>query len=172
MDPMESVDGLIAKAEQVATEAHYGQTRWGGQPYITHPKAVADSVLPPLYKVVAWLHDVVEDSEYTLVDLRQEGFPMAIVEAVDCLTRRKDEDESYFDFIMRLRTNVPASLVKIADINHNLRDLNKGSLKDKYELAAYIIVKELESAGINVYDQFSPEAMRLDNQEPKTNESE
>ncbi|SUU90464.1 hypothetical protein EDC40_10569 [Aminobacter aminovorans] len=67
--------------------------------------------------MAAVLHDVVEDTEFTLGDLRTRGFPAGVVEAVDALTRR--DDEPYPDFINRARSNEIARRVKIADILDN-----------------------------------------------------
>src|SRR5262249_4397457 len=72
--------------------------------------------------MAAVLHDVVEDTPTTLDDLRREGFPQAVVEAVDCLTRR--EDESYDEFIARIKPNALARRVKIADLEDNM-DLSR-----------------------------------------------
>jgi (p)ppGpp synthase/HD superfamily hydrolase len=69
-------------------------------------------------RVVAVLHDTVEDSEITLDDLRREGFPGGIVEGVDCLTRR--EGETYERYMERVATNPLAVTVKIADLEDNM----------------------------------------------------
>ena len=67
---------------------------------------------------VAALHDVVEDSTLTLHDLKEQGFPQVVVEAVDALTRR--EGEAYEDCIERVSKNVLATRVKRADLENNL----------------------------------------------------
>ena len=69
-------------------------------------------------QIVALLHDVVEDSNYTLQNLEELGFSKEIVEAIDCLTKRPHE--SYEDFIDRIAKNAFARLVKIEDIRDNL----------------------------------------------------
>lgn len=73
--------------------------------------------------MAAVLHDVVEDTEWTFEDLRKEGFDAALIEALDCLTRRKGEP--YKEFIDRLAPNLIARAVKIADLegNMNLKQL-------------------------------------------------
>ena len=117
-------DGLlIALARYIAAEAHAGSTRWDGQPYITHPAAVAGALDDPSAIAVAWLHDVVEDTWLTLGDLESFGIPRDVVEAVDAMTRR--DGERYTDYIARVRENPIARRVKIADIRHNLIDLPK-----------------------------------------------
>ncbi|GAA2824678.1 GTP pyrophosphokinase [Aminobacter aminovorans] len=87
------------------------------QPYILHPLRVMLAVDSDGERMAAVLHDVVEDTEFTLGDLRTRGFPAGVVEAVDALTRR--DDEPYPDFINRARSNEIARRVKIADILDN-----------------------------------------------------
>jgi len=130
---------VIELAEVVATKAHDGQMRKFEEsdlPYIIHPKRVAGAVGFYL-KPIAWLHDVLEDTQVTESRLR-ECFSKDIVDAVVALTRK--QSETYFDFIMRVIRNDMAIKVKIADIEDNLNTLPEGSLKDKYRLAKYILV--------------------------------
>jgi (p)ppGpp synthase/HD superfamily hydrolase len=82
-------------------------------------------------RMVAVLHDVVEDSDWTLESLRAEGFPSDVVEAVGRLTRRPDE--SYEAFIERAKANVMAVTVKAADLRHNL-DLSRISCLTKSDM--------------------------------------
>ena len=130
---------LVDKAKEIATEAHEGQKRIGGLPYIIHPEAVAGLVDTMEEKVVAWLHDVLEDTDLTEYDLIAKGIPSYLVEIVKILTRK--EGESYFDYILRClnSNNEIAIKVKIADLTHNFSDLHSGSLRDKYMLAKYIL---------------------------------
>jgi (p)ppGpp synthase/HD superfamily hydrolase len=69
-------------------------------------------------RMVAVLHDVVEDTPHTLEDLRRAGYPEEVVQAVDCLTRR--DTETYDEFIERLKPNPLAYKVKIADLEDNM----------------------------------------------------
>jgi (p)ppGpp synthase/HD superfamily hydrolase len=69
-------------------------------------------------QIVAVLHDVVEDSEFTLTDLAARGFDAEVVAAVDCLTRRGDE--TYADYILRAAQDPIAREVKLADLADNL----------------------------------------------------
>ena len=138
----ESMSQQLLLAEQVATKAHEGQTRWDGTPYIAHPARVAkwlrDQGYPKIYQIVGWLHDTVEDTGLLYEEI-QDKFGPEVKKAVQCLTH--DEDESYAEYIMRVRTNPTASVVKIADLNDNLSDLlpkNKQRI-DKYELALAIL---------------------------------
>ena len=129
-----TIEQLVQNAKSIATIAHLGQTRWDKSiPYITHPEAIAATFDNPKLKIVAWLHDVVEDTPTTLEQLG-EMMPGYIVDAVDAITKRKGE-ERYDEYISRVADNPLATLVKIADIQHNLTNLHKGSMKDKYYLA-------------------------------------
>jgi (p)ppGpp synthase/HD superfamily hydrolase len=112
----------IEDAIIIATEAHRGMTDKGGQSYILHPLRVMHAVNTDEERVAALLHDVVEDTEWTLEKLRETGVPDPVVEAVDCLTRR--DGETYEDFVVRCKPNAIARQVKLADIQDNM-DLNR-----------------------------------------------
>ena len=79
---------LIRKALEVAIKAHKGVVGKDGLDYVFHPITVALKCKTDDEKVVALLHDVVEDTPTTLDDLRKEGFPEYIVEAVDAVTEK------------------------------------------------------------------------------------
>lgn len=134
---------LISKAYAFALYAHQGQTRKFGKdkglPYIVHPTRVADKV-DGMAKVVAFLHDTIEDTSVKYEDLVKE-FGHEVADSVLLLTR--DKETSYYDFIQNLidynerfgKDHVLsrwAIEVKIAGIEDNLSDLKEGSLKDKY----------------------------------------
>src|SRR2546430_1849081 len=80
---------LLDKAIQIATQAHQGQKDRCGQPYIMHPIRVMNRVNGVEEKMVAILHDVVEDTDWTFEQLRKEGFPEQILQALDCVTKRE-----------------------------------------------------------------------------------
>jgi (p)ppGpp synthase/HD superfamily hydrolase len=125
-------------AEDIAYAAHAGQKRWNGDPYITHPRAVAALVRAPRQKVVAWLHDVLEDCpDWTPDKLERCGIPEDLVIVVEILTRK--EYESYYDYIMRITNDDMAIIVKLADLEHNLSDLEPGPRKDKYLLSREVL---------------------------------
>ena len=107
------------KALIFAARAHAGQRRRGGDAYIIHPIRVAASLKPEKHKVIALLHDCVEDTPATLDDIEVE-FGYEIMAAVDCLTKR--QGEPYARYITRILTNDDAIAVKIADICDNLGD--------------------------------------------------
>ena len=103
-------------AEIIAAEAHRHQLDKGGYPYIGHPKAVAEGVASNMEKTVAWLHDVVEDTEFSLDDIGAI-FGETVREAVDAVTRREGEDRS--EYLKRVRNNQTAAAVKLSDLRHN-----------------------------------------------------
>lgn len=114
---------LVTYAEKIATEAHTGQFRKGGKvPYIMHPKDVAERVRSHDLdaQVVAWLHDVIEDTDETEDSLREAGIPRELVDAIVLLTRTREM--SYDDYIDRVSSSPLARQVKIADLISNLAD--------------------------------------------------
>jgi hypothetical protein len=114
-----SQDQIFMRAVRIATNAHRGQIGADGRPYIEHCERVAMRVQPAL-RPIAYLHDVVEKSEgWTIERLRLDGFPEAMIEAVDALTRRPGEDEHAF--IGRAAVNPLALPVKRADLEDNLK---------------------------------------------------
>ena len=108
----------LDRAIQIAAKAHENQKDRYGQTYILHPLKLMEEMDTITEKIVAILHDVIEDSDWTLGNLRREKFSEEIVVAVDCLTRR--ESEHYMDYIGRLRKNPLARKVKLADLEHNM----------------------------------------------------
>lgn len=109
---------MLGKAIEIAAVAHAGQTDKSGLPYIFHPIRVASTFEDEVLQTIAVLHDVVEDTSITLVEL-DNIFPQGVVTAVEYLTRK--EGEEYNEFIDRAGRNPMARLVKIADIRDNLR---------------------------------------------------
>ncbi|HRC62970.1 MAG TPA: HD domain-containing protein, partial [Dehalococcoidia bacterium] len=122
---MSDLDTALA----IAVEAHRGQVDKAGQPYILHPLRVMARVSTPAERLVAVLHDVVEDSPTTLDDLRAAGFPEEVVRAVDFLTRR--EDETYEAFIERVTGDPLARRVKLADLEDNMTITRLNELDDR-----------------------------------------
>ncbi len=111
----------LEDAISLAAKAHKGQVDKAGAPYILHPLRVMQNLAGMKAMMAGVLHDVVEDSEYTLEDLRKAGCPYDVVQAIDCVTKREDEN-NYDDFIRRvLESNNPMAMqVKIADIQDNM----------------------------------------------------
>ena len=112
---------LVDLAEVIAKAAHAGQFRHDGvTPYIVHPKAVADSLENVRYKAVAWLHDVLEDTAVSQYDLMVYGVPVDVIEAVEILTKKKNQP--YEEYLKVVKENAMAKAVKIADMKANLAD--------------------------------------------------
>lgn len=109
---------MLEAAIRLAVQAHAGQLDRSGAPYILHPLRVMLAVEGEVAQMAAVLHDVVEDTPVTLEDLRQAGFPPAVVDAVDHLTRRPDEP--YEAFIARIKPHALARLVKREDLRDNM----------------------------------------------------
>ena len=117
------------KAMKLCFEAHKGQVDKTGVPYVFHPFHVAEQMTDEATTVVALLHDVVEDTEYTLEDIAALGFGQDIVGAVALMTH--EDDVPYLDYVARLKSNPLARVVKLADLAHN-SDLSRlGKVDDK-----------------------------------------
>lgn len=109
---------LLEKAIEIALKAHAGQTDKAGEPYILHPLRVMGMMATEHERVVAVLHDVLEDSDILYGELFDEGVPIELLDALDALTKRKGED--YRTYIDRVALNPLAVKVKLADIADNL----------------------------------------------------
>lgn len=90
----------LARAIEIASTAHKEQTRLDGSPYILHPLRLMFQIEGELQQMAAVHHDVVEDTEWTFEDLRKEGFDEALIEALDCLTRRDGESYKHSDTLI------------------------------------------------------------------------
>lgn len=108
----------LERAIQIAVQAHANKTDKGGDSYILHPLRVMLQLPTEELRIIGVLHDVVEDSDVTFQDLLAEGFTPAVVEALESLTKRRDE--LYTDFIQRAAAHPLARPVKVADLLDNL----------------------------------------------------
>lgn len=108
---------LTKKALRLCFEAHKEQVDKSGLPYVFHPFHLAEQMTEELTTVTALLHDVIEDTHYTLSDLREMGFPEEVLDALRLLTH--DDDTPYLDYVARLKSNPIARAVKLADLRHN-----------------------------------------------------
>ena len=113
------MDQLLAKAVEIALEAHKGATDKAGMPYARHVMRVMQVGRTHDEKIVGVLHDLVEDTDWTFDKLLEEGFPTHIVDALRCVTKISD-DEPYEQFIERVKTNPLAVAVKINDLTDNM----------------------------------------------------
>ncbi len=112
---------LTNKALIYAYNAHHGQLDYNGIPFIFHPLHLAEQMDDEISCCAALLHDVVEDTDLTLEDLRKD-FPEAVVEVVALLTHDDSAEynnSNYFDYIRKIKTHPIAKKVKLADIAHN-----------------------------------------------------
>lgn len=119
----------IEDAIKLALEKHHGQTDKAGEPYILHPLRVMVQMLTEAEQIVAVLHDVVEDTDVTLDDLRRMGYGEEIVQAIDHLSRR--EGESYDQFIQRIKPHPLAVRVKLGDLRDNMDIRRNANLDEK-----------------------------------------
>jgi hypothetical protein len=150
---------LLSRAEasqldlaiDLASAAHAGQYDKLGTAYICHPLAVMRGVTTMDEKIVAVLHDVVEDTPVTLDYLRTLGFDDGIVSAVDAVTKRAGEPLA--ESMARVAANPLALTVKFADIAHNANPARQSGLSDdmrarlgkKYEESARLLGTSLET---------------------------
>lgn len=129
---------LLEKAIRIALEAHQGQVDKAGQLYVLHPLRCMMAVRTDVQRIAAVLHDVVEDTEWTLEALAAEGFPPDVVDIVDRLSRR--DDESYNASIARVIESKDAIAVKLADLEDNLdvTRLSEVTDEDRSRLSMYV----------------------------------
>lgn len=127
----------LEDAVSIAAQAHRGQKDKAGDPYLLHPLRMMLRMKSEGEMIAAVLHDVVEDSDWTLERLRDKGFSEDVLQAVDCLTHRNGE--SYEEFITRAQQNPIARQVKIADLEDNMNIQRIGELteRDLQRLAKY-----------------------------------
>lgn len=109
----------IEKALEVAARAHAGQKDKQGAPYLLHPLRVMNGVHSEEAKIVAVLHDVIEDTSVTIDDIRRAGFSEPVLDALLCVTHKKGE--SYASYVVRCKGNDLARQVKLADLEDNGR---------------------------------------------------
>ena len=129
----------LQRAIEIATEAHKGQFDKAGRDYIGHPLRVLEMGRNEEEKIVGVLHDVIEDTDWTLEKLAEEGFSQEVISALRCVTKLS-ENENYDDFIDRVKKNPLAVAVKINDLTDNMdiRRLPYLSDKDVKRLKKYL----------------------------------
>ena len=108
---------LTKKAMKIAYDAHQGQLDKGGIPYVFHPWHLAEQMDDEISTIAALLHDVVEDTDWTLEQLAAEGFPEEAMEVLALLTH--PEGQPYMEYIAGLQHNPIAVKIKLADLRHN-----------------------------------------------------
>ena len=112
--------------------AHKDQQDKSGMPYVFHPFHLAEQMQTEETTIVALLHDVVEDTDYTLEDLAAMGFDPVVIEALTLLTH--DENVPYMEYVRTIKDNPVAKAVKLADLQHN-SDLSRLDTVDEKALA-------------------------------------
>ena len=139
---------LTNSAMKLAYRAHHGQVDYNGIPYIFHPIHLAETMDDEFSCCVALLHDVVEDTDVTLDELKAI-FPPEVTDAVALMTHHEDVD--YFDYVRTIKNNPIARKVKLADLAHNrdqsrcvgsgLAEERKAAWRLKYEKATKILTE-------------------------------
>ena len=137
---------LTKKALKLCFEAHKNQVDKSGIPYVFHPFHLAEHMETEETVVVALLHDLVEDTDYTIAHLKEMGFPKTITEAIALMTHSADVE--YMDYVAKIKTNPIAKAVKLADLRHNsditrLDEVTEKDLKrvEKYAAAIKILTE-------------------------------
>ena len=131
---------LTKKALRLCFEAHKNQVDKSGLPYVFHPFHVAEQMTTEETTAVALLHDVIEDTDYTLADIAAMGFPQSVTDALKLLTH--DERVPYMTYVTAIKQNPIARAVKLADLRHN-SDLSR---LDHIDAAALERVQKYRSA--------------------------
>lgn len=128
---------MTKKALKLCFEAHKAQLDKSGIPYVFHPFHLAEQMKDESTTIVALLHDVIEDTEYTFNDLIAMGFDGAIIDAIELMTH--EEGVPYMDYVEKIKSNPIAREVKLADLRHNsdLSRLDAPTEKDKMRVEKY-----------------------------------
>ena len=108
---------MTKKALLLSFNAHKDQVDKGGLPYVYHPFHLAEQMDTEEAVTVALLHDVVEDTDYTIEDLIAMGFPKSVTDALILMTH--DDTIPYMDYVAKIKSNPIAKAVKLADLRHN-----------------------------------------------------
>ncbi|MDR2287024.1 MAG: RelA/SpoT family protein [Prevotellaceae bacterium] len=171
--------GKIRKAFDFANHAHMGVRRKAGEPYILHPLTVALIVVKEIGLgedaiCAALLHDVVEDADYTVEDIRF-SFGDKVAELVDGLTKiegvfdktQSKQAENFRKILLTLMTDINVILIKLADRLHNMRTLDAMTERKQFQIASetfylfapladrlgfYKIKTELEDLSLKYYE--------------------
>ncbi|GJL86165.1 MAG: hypothetical protein DHS20C02_19400 [Micavibrio sp.] len=147
----------FALALEIANNALFDVKTRDGEAYILHPLAVAFNNTNSISKhTIGVLHDVVEDSDWTLEDLREVGFSDRIIQGVDAVTKRSGE--LYFDFIERCGQAEEDGIdIKLKDLDHNSKanrnpsamPTAKQSLKQRIYNVSYYYLVGIKTETIN-----------------------
>lgn len=108
---------MTKKALRLSFNAHKDQVDKSGMPYVYHPFHLAEQMDSEETVTVALLHDVVEDTDYTMEDMIAMGFPKSVTDALALMTH--DRAVPYMDYVAKIKANPIATAVKLADLRHN-----------------------------------------------------
>lgn len=130
-------------ALKMCFEAHKNQVDKSGMPYVFHPFHLAEQMQDEDTTTVALLHDIVEDTDYTIDDLRSKGFSEKVIEAIELLTH--DPVVPYMEYVAQIKKNPIAKAVKLADLKHNsdMTRLESITAKDEERAEKYRSAIEL-----------------------------
>ncbi len=138
---------LTKKALKICFEAHKDQSDKAGMPYVFHPFHLAEQMPDEETVICALLHDVIEDTDITLQDLQNMGFPTAVTDALALLTH--DDETDYMEYIRSITKNPIAKVVKIADLKHNsdlsrLNTIDEKAIRrsEKYKKAIVLLTTD------------------------------
>lgn len=112
------MEKILERAIRIAVNAHFGAVDKADKPYIFHPLRVMNSVESIEEKIVAILHDVIEDTDITADDLLLVGIPENLVIEIIALTHHPDVD--YDEYVKQISGHKIASKVKLADLKDNM----------------------------------------------------
>lgn len=129
---------LLERAIEIAVTAHKGQVDKAGKPYILHPLRLMFKMQTENEMIAAVLHDVVEDTDWTIEKLEAERFDAEVVEAVNLLTKTKNVSEK--DYFKKIKLNKIATKVKLADLEDNLdiKRIAHPKFRDYARIAEYL----------------------------------
>lgn len=134
------------KALRLSFEAHKDQLDKSGMPYVYHPFHLAEQMDSEETVIVALLHDVVEDTDYSIQDIAAMGFSKAVIDALTLMTH--DKAVPYPEYVAKIKTNPIATAVKLADLRHNsdlsrLETVDEAALRrvQKYKAAIALLEK-------------------------------
>ncbi len=137
---------MTKKALSLSFAAHKDQLDKSGMPYVYHPFHLAEQMQDEDTTIVALLHDVVEDTAYTIDDLRSMGFSEKVCDAIALMTH--DPAVPYLDYVAQIKRNPIARAVKLADLRHNsdvtrLDSIDEKALRrvEKYKAAIALLLE-------------------------------
>ncbi|MDO4571921.1 MAG: hypothetical protein Q4C13_01025 [Clostridia bacterium] len=152
---------LTKKALRLCFDAHKDQTDKSGIPYVFHPFHLAEQMNTEETVTVALLHDVVEDTKYTMEDIRRIGVPDTVLSALRLMTH--DDCVPYMEYVVKLKHDPIARIVKLADLRHNsdasrLLQVTENDMKRilKYKIAAAILEDDVFDNSMRYYRKYIP----------------